>query len=428
MSVPVEKLEGSLAKLTIEVSPEDFEAAIEKAYEKERGRITVPGFRKGKAPRKVIEQMYGKEVFFDSAINEAVPEAYDKAYDECGEDIVSAPKITIVQAEAGKPLIFEAEVALKPPVTLGTYKGIEVEKADVTVTEEEIEAELKKEQDKQGRQVEVTDRPVQDGDMITLDFEGFVDGVAFPGGKGGDYPLTIGSGQFIPGFEEKLIGAEIGQETDVEVSFPEDYHEESLAGKPAVFKCTVKSIKYKELPEIDDEFASEVSEFENLKDYKESIRSDIETRKIADAKSAKEDAVIDKIIENATLEIPDAMLETEQRSMLRDYEQRLRMQGMTIKQYFEWTGMTEEAFLEQVKPQALSRIQSRLVLEEIAKQEGLTVTEEDFDKECDSMAEAYQIEKEKVKEMLGEEGRKQMEQDILIKKALELAAEAAVEK
>ena len=428
MSVSVEKLEGSMAKLTIEVPAEDFEKAIEKAYNKERGRINLPGFRKGKAPRQAIEHAYGKEVFYEGAVNELVPDAYDKAYDECGEKIVSQPKIEVIQAESGKPFIFTAIVALNPPVELGKYKGVEVSAPDLKVSDEDIDAELERVRERQARTVEVTDRAVKDKDQTVIDFEGFVDGVAFAGGKGTDYPLTIGSGQFIPGFEEALIGAKIGEEVDVNVSFPEDYHEESLKGKPALFKCTVKSIKEKVLPELDDEFASEVSEFENMKDYRESIRAEIETKKISDAKSDKQDEAMDKIIEDSKMEIPDAMLETEQQSMIRDFAQQIRMQGMDIDQYMKFTGMTNEKFMEQVKPQALKRIQSRLVLEAIAEKEGLTVTDEDFEKELETMSETYQIEKDKAREMLGESGRKQVEADLLIRKALDFVTDNAKEK
>ena len=427
MSVQVEKLEGSMAKLTITVEADVFEKAMNDAYQKLKGRINVQGFRKGKAPRNIIEKMYGPEVFYDEAANICIPEAYEKAYDECEEEIVSQPEIDVVSMGKGEPLVFTATVALRPPVTLGKYKGIEVEAADVTVSDDEIEAALKREQEKNARTIEVTDRAVKAGDQTVIDFEGFVDGVAFEGGKGVDYPLTIGSGAFIPGFEDALIGAEIGKETDVNVTFPEEYQEKSLAGKPAVFKCTVKSIKEKELPELNDEFASEVSEFDTLAEYKESVKADLEVRKISDAKAAKQDAVIDKIIEDAKMDIPDAMLQTEQKNMINEFAQRMQAQGLTLQQYMQFSGMDSEKFMEQVKPQALSRIQSRLVLEEIAKAENITVTEEDYEAELKTMAEAYALEVDKVKDMVGEEGRKQIEKDILIKKALEFAADNAKE-
>ena len=427
MSVQLEKLEGSMAKLTITVEAEEFEKAMNGAYQKNKGRINVQGFRKGKAPRAVIEKMYGPEIFYDDAANICIPEAYEKAYDECEEEIVSQPDIEVVSMGKGEPLVFTATVALRPPVTLGKYKGVEVAAADVTVSDEEVDAAIVREQEKNARTIEVTDRPVKSGDQTVIDFEGFVDGVAFDGGKGTDYPLTIGSGAFIPGFEDALIGAEIGKETDVNVTFPEEYQEKSLAGKPAVFKCTVKSSKEKELPELNDEFASEVSEFDTLAEYKESVKADLEVKKLSDAKAAKQDAVIDKIIEDSKMDIPDAMLQTEQKNMINEFAQRMQAQGLTLQQYMQFSGMDNEKFMEQVKPQALSRIQSRLVLEEIAKAENITVTEEDYDAELKTMAEAYALELDKVKDMVGDEGRKQIEKDILVKKALEFAADNAKE-
>ena len=268
MSVQVEKLEKNMAKLTIEVSAEELEKALQDAYLKNKNKISVPGFRKGKVPRQMIEKMYGAEIFYEDAANALIPDAYDKAVEECGEDIVSSPVVDVTQIEKGKPFIFTAEVALKPEVKLGKYKGVKVEKADTAVTDEEVDAEINKERENNARSIEVTDRPVKDGDATIIDFEGFVDGVAFEGGKGENYPLTIGSGAFIPGFEAQLVGAEIGKEVEVNVTFPEDYQAEELKGKAAVFKCTVNEIKEKELPELDDEFASEVSEFETLEEYK----------------------------------------------------------------------------------------------------------------------------------------------------------------
>ena len=416
-----------MAKLTITVEADVFEKAMNGAYQKNKGRINVQGFRKGKAPRAIIEKMYGPEIFYDDAANICIPEAYEKAYDECEEEIVSQPDIEVVSMGKGEPLVFTATVALRPPVTLGKYKGVEVEAADVTVSDEEVDAAIVREQEKNARTIEVTDRPVKSGDQTVIDFEGFVDGVAFEGGKGTDYPLTIGSGAFIPGFEDALIGAEIGKETDVNVTFPEEYQEKSLAGKPAVFKCTVKSIKEKELPELNDEFASEVSEFDTLAEYKESVKADLEVKKLSDAKAAKQDAVIDKIIEDSKMDIPDAMLQTEQKNMINEFAQRMQAQGLTLQQYMQFSGMDNEKFMEQVKPQALSRIQSRLVLEEIAKAENITVTEEDYEAELKTMAEAYALELDKVKDMVGDEGRKQIEKDILVKKALEFAADNAKE-
>jgi trigger factor len=428
MSLQVEKLEGNMAKLTIEASTEDFEAAIEKAYQKNKNKLSVPGFRKGKVPRKMIEQMYGKEIFFEDAANFVIPSAYAKAVDECTEEIVSQPTIDVVQMEAGKPFIFTAEVALKPEVTLGKYKGVEVEKADTTVTDEEVDAAIDQERENNARTITVEDRAVKDGDMTVLDFEGFVDGVAFEGGKGENYPLTIGSNTFIPGFEDQLIGAELNKEVDVNVTFPEDYQQESLAGKPALFKCTVKEIKEKELPELDDEFASEVSEFETLAEYKEDVKKNLVSKKEKDAKNEKEDKVIEAIIADAKMDIPEAMLTTQQRQMADDFAQRIQMQGISIDQYFQFTGLTKEAFLEQLKPQAEKRIKTRLVLEAVAKAENIEASEEEYNDELKVMAETYQMEVEKITEMIGEFEEKSIKEDICIKKAAEFVSDNAVEK
>lgn len=428
MSLQVEKLENNMAKLTIEVSAEELEKAIEGAYQKNKGKISVPGFRKGKVPRKMIETMYGKEVFYEDAVNALIPEAYDKALEECTEDIVSSPKIEVVTVEAGKPFVFTAEVALKPEVKLGKYKGVKIDKVPTEVTEEEIDAELNKERESNARTIAVTDRAVKDGDETVIDFEGFVDGVAFEGGKGENYPLTIGSGAFIPGFEEKLVGAEIGEETDVEVSFPEDYHAEDLKGKAAVFKCTVKEIKEKELPELDDEFASEVSEFDTLAEYKEDIQKKLTEKKTEEAKNIKEDAVIEAIINDSEMNVPDAMIETQQRQMVEDFAQRIQSQGLSMEQYMQFTGLTPQKLLEQVKPQAEKRIKSRLVLEAVVAAEKIEASDEDFQKEVERMAEMYKMEADKVTEMLGEAGKKQVKEDLAITKAVEFVVANAKEK
>ncbi len=427
MSLQVEKLEKNMAKLTIEVSAEELEKAIETAYQRNKSKISIPGFRKGKAPRKMIEQMYGKEVFYEDAANELIPDAYEAALSECTEDIVSSPKIEVTQLEAGKPFIFTAEVALKPEVTLGKYKGVKVNKFDVTVTDEEVDAAINRERESNARTITVEDRAVKDGDMTVIDFEGFVDGVAFEGGKGENHPLTIGSGAFIPGFEDALIGAEIGKETEVNVTFPEDYQADDLAGKAAVFKCTVKEIKEKQLPELDDEFASEVSEFDTMAEYREDVKKNLLAGKEADAKNAKEDAVIDAIIEDAKMEIPDAMLETQQRQIVEDFAQRIQSQGLSMEQYMQFTGLTPAALLDQVKPQALKRIQSRLVLEAVVAAEKMEASEDEFEEEVKTMAEAYQMEADKVKELLGENGKKQVMEDICIKKAVDFVVENAKE-
>ena len=428
MSLQVEKLDNNMAKLTIEVAAEELEKAIEGAYQKNKNRISIPGFRKGKAPRKMIEQMYGKDVFYEDAANALMPDAYEKALEECTEDIVSSPKIDVVQLEAGKPFIFTAEVALKPEVTLGKYKGVKVDKPDVDVTDEEVTAEIDQERQKNSRTVEVTDRAVKDGDIATIDFEGFVDGEAFEGGKGTDYPLTIGSHTFIPGFEEELVGAKIGEETDVNVTFPKDYQAEELAGKAAVFKCTVKKLQERLLPELDDDFVSEVSdESDTVEEYKKEIKKKLSDRKVADAKSAKEDAVIEAIIADAKMDIPEAMLDTQQRQMVQEYAQRLQAQGLSMEQYMQFTGTTTQMLLEQVKPQALKRIQSRLVMEAVAAAEDIKPSEEDIEEEIKTMGEAYQMEPEKVKELLGENGMKQVVEDLAVRKAVDFVVENAKE-
>ena len=428
MSVQVEKLEKGMAKLTIEVSAEEFEKAVNTVYQKQRNRIQIPGFRKGKAPRKMIENMYGAGIFYEDAANEIIPDAYEKAYDECGEEITSSPEIDVEQIESGKPFIFTAVVALKPEVKLGEYKGVAIDNFSAEVTEEEVNAEIDRERDNSARMVSVEDRPVQDGDMTELDFEGFVDGEAFEGGKGENYPLTIGSGAFIPGFEEQLIGAELNKEVEVNVTFPEDYNAEHLAGKDAVFKCTVKEIKVKELPELDDEFASEVSEYDTLEEYRANVRKGLEERKAKQMKDEKEDAAIAAVVEHAEMEIPDAMLATEQRQMLDQFAQRITMQGMQMEQYMQMTGNTREMMLEQLKPQAERKIKSRLCMEAVAKAENITVSEEDYEEEMKVMADAYQIEVDKVKEMLGEKEKKSVMEDIAVSKAIEFVAENAVVK
>ncbi len=428
MSLQVEKLEKNMAKLTVEVAAEEVETALQNAYLKNRKQISVPGFRKGKVPRQMVEKMYGPEVFYDDAVNELIRKAYPDAAKESELEIVSRPEVEVVQIEKGKPFIFTAEVAVKPEVTLGQYKGIEVEKADTAATDEEVAAEIDKEREANSRTITVEDRAVQDGDMTVIDFEGFVDGVAFEGGKGTDYPLTIGSGAFIPGFEEKLVGAEIGKEVDVEVTFPEEYHAKELAGKPAVFKCTVKEIKVKELPELDDDFAQDVSDFDTMDEYKADVRKKVEEKKEAEAKAKKEDAVIEKIIEGAKMEIPDAMVEMQAERMVDEFAQRLQMQGLSMDQYLQFTGGNVQALLEQSKPQALKRIQSRLVLDAVVAAESLTASDEEVEEELGKMAEQYKMEVEKLKEMMGDEDLKNIREDLAVQKAVELVTDAAVEK
>ena len=441
MSLQVEKLEKNMAKLTVEVSAEDLEKAIEKAYQKQKKKISIPGFRKGKVPRQIVEKMYGREVFYEDAANDLIPDAYDKALEECEEDIVSSPRIEVTQIEAGKPFVFTATVALKPEVKLGEYKGVKIEKIDREVTEEDVMAEINRERENNARNISVEDRPVKDGD------------VAFEGGKGENYPLTIGSGAFIPGFEEQLVGAEIGKEVEVKVTFPEDYQAENLQGKEAVFKCTVKEIKEKELPELDDEFASEISEFDTLEEYKEDVKKNLAEKKEKDAKTARENEAVDVAVKASEMEIPDAMLETQQRQMVDEFAQRITMQGLSMEQYMQFTGANYQQLIDQVKPQAEERIKSRLVLEAIAKAENIVASEEDFEEEMKTMADVYQMEIDKVKELmgekekiktihvniinkeesytggeeLGEKEKKNIMLDLAVRKAAEFVAENAVE-
>ena len=425
MSVSVERLEHNLAKLTVEIPVEDIEKAIDKVYQKQKNRIQLPGFRKGKAPRKMIEKMYGKEVFLEDAVNECVPEAYEAACKESELVIMSRPEIEYQDVKAGEPVVFMATVATRPEVTLGEYKGLEVEDEDATVTDEEVEAKLKEEQEKNSTTAPVEGRPVQDGDIVELNFEGFVDGQAFPGGKGENFPLTIGSHSFIDTFEDQLIGAEIGEEREVNVTFPEDYNAKELAGKPAVFQTKILSIKVKELPALDDEFASEVSEFETLAEYRADVRKTLEEKKAEQAKTAKEDKLIAKAVENASMDIPELMLTSQAENMIQEFSQRLSYQGMSMEQYLQYTGSTTEKMLEQNKESAKIRIQSRLVLEEIAKAENLEATEEDFEKEIANMASQYGMEPEQVKEYMDDAQREEMKANILVQKAVDLLYETA---
>ena len=412
MSVQVENLEKNMAKLTIEVSADDLEKALQAAYLKEKNKISVPGFRKGKVPRAMIEKMYGPEIFYDDAANRLIPDAYAEAADESKLEIASQPKIDVVQLEKGKPFIFTAEVAVKPEVTLGEYKGLEVEKTDTAVTDEEVDAQVEKERDSNARTITVEDRPVQKGDQTIIDFEGFVDGVAFEGGKGEDYPLTIGSDAFIPGFEDQLIGAEKGAEVEVKVQFPAEYHAEDLAGKPAVFKVTVKEIKAKELPALDDDFAQDVSEFNTLEEYKADVRKKLEEKKEAAAKEAKEEAAIAKAIENAQMDIPEAMIDTQTRQMMDEFASRLQQQGLALQQYYQFTGMDNDKLAEQMKPNALKRIKA---------------TEEEYKAEVEKMAKMYQMETEKLEQLIGEAEAETMKEDIAVQKAADLIRDTAKE-
>nr|WP_317428225.1 trigger factor [uncultured Blautia sp.] len=425
MSVQVENLEKNMAKLTIEVAAEEFEKAVQAAYMKNKNKITIPGFRKGKAPRVMIEKMYGTGIFFEDAANALIQREYPKAADESGLDIVSYPEIDVVQVEKGKSFIFTAEVAVKPEVTLGEYKGLEVEVAPVEVTEEEVAAELKREQENNSRTIDVDDRAVAEGDMVTLDFEGFVDGEAFEGGKGTDYPLTIGSNSFIPGFEDQLVGAELNKEVEVNVTFPENYHANDLAGKPAVFKCTVKAIKVKELPELDDEFAKDVSEFDTLDEYKADIEKNLRERKEGVAKREREDKAVDAVIANAQMDIPEAMIQNQIQQLMNDFVQRMQAQGLSIDQYYQFTGLDQAKIQEQMRPQALKRIQSRLVLEKVAEVENIQISDEKFEEELKTMADMYKMEVEKLKELMGDAEKEQMKKDIAVQEAVTLVAESA---
>ena len=425
MSVQVENLEKNMAKLTIEVAAEEFEKAVQAAYMKNKNKITIPGFRKGKAPRVMIEKMYGAGIFFEDAANALIQREYPKAAEESGLDIVSYPEIDVVQVEKGKSFIFTAEVAGKPEVTLGEYKGLEVEVTPVEVTEEEVAAELKREQENNSRTIDVDDRAVAQGDMVTLDFEGFVDGVAFEGGKGTDYPLTIGSNSFIPGFEDQLVGAELNKEVEVNVTFPEDYHANDLAGKAAVFKCTVKAIKVKELPELDDEFAKDVSEFDTLAEYKADVEKKIRERKEGVAKREREDKAVDAVIANAQMDIPEAMIQNQIQQLMNDFVQRMQAQGLSIDQYYQFTGLDQAKIQEQMRPQALKRIQSRLVLEKVAEVENIQISDEKFEEELKTMADMYKMEVEKLKELMGDAEKEQMKKDIAVQEAVTLVAESA---
>ncbi|MDD6334142.1 MAG: trigger factor [Clostridia bacterium] len=429
MSFTVENLEEkNMVKLVIESTAEEFEAGLNTAYNKNKSKISLPGFRKGKAPRKMIEKMYGAEVFYEDAANSIIPDAYAKAADECGLELVSQPKINVTQLEAGKPFIFEAVVAIKPEVELGQYKGVEVSKNDVEATDADVEEELKRVQDQNSRTVAVSDRAVKDGDNTVIDFEGFVDGVAFDGGKGTDYPLTIGSHSFIDNFEEQIIGMNIGDEKEINVTFPEEYHAEELKGKPAVFKVKVKEIKEKQLPELNDEFAQDVSDFDTLAEYKDDLKKKIETRKSNEAKAKKEDEAIAKIIETSKMDIPEAMVDTQVNRMVEDFAQRLQQQGLSVEQYFQYTGMTADKIMDEMKPEAVKRIQSRLVLEAIVKAENIETTDDEFEAELKKMAEAYKMELDQIKEFMGDYEKKQIKEDLAIQKAVELIVDSVVEK
>ena len=421
MSVQVEKLEKNMAKLTVEVSAEDFKAAIKKAFNKNKNRFAIPGFRKGKAPQAMIEKMYGEGVFYEDAADEAINASYAEAMKESGLDIVSRPEVTIEKIGKDEPFVYSALVAVKPEVTLGQYKGVEVEKADASVSAEDVEAELKKVQEQNARLLTVEDRGVEDGDQTVIDFEGFVDGKGFEGGKAEDYPLTIGSHSFIDTFEEQLIGKKIGEECEVNVTFPTEYHAADLAGKPATFKVTVKEIKVKELPELNDEFASEVSEFDTLDEYKKDVEKKlVAEKKEIEANSKNEDAVVAKVVENATMEIPDKMIDAQAENMVQDMARRMQSQGLSLDMYLKYTGMTVEQMKEQARPDAEKRIRTRLVLEAVAQAENIQISDEKVDEEVAKMAEAYKMEVDKLKSYMSESDIKQMKEDLAVQQAVDL--------
>lgn len=427
MSYTVENLEKSMAKITITVDADAFEEAMVKSYNKNKKNISIQGFRKGKAPRKMVEKLYGPEVFYEDAANFAIPDAYEEAAKESGLEIVSRPEIDVVEIEKGKDFIFTATVAVKPEVTLGDYKGIEVEKKTVKVMAADVNAEVDKVREQNSRMITVENRGIKKDDTAVIDFEGFVDGEPFQGGKGEDYSLVIGSHSFIDTFEDQLVGKKAGEEVDVNVTFPEEYHEASLKGKPALFKVTVKEIKKKELPKLDDEFASEVSEFETLKEYKASVKKNLTERRKEEAKREKENEVVEKVVENITVELPEPMVDEQTQQMIQEFAGRLSSQGLSFDQYMQMTGMTVDALMGQMKPEAEKRIRTRLALEAIVDAEKIKATAKDIDKEIENMANMYQMEVDKIKEMIGDAEKEQIGKDLAVQKAVDFVVKNAVE-
>lgn len=427
MSYTVENLENNMAKLTITVSAEDFEAAMQKSYNKNKKNISIQGFRKGKAPRKMVEKLYGPEVFYEDAANFAIPDAYEEAAKDSALEIVSRPEIDVVDIGKGKEFVFSATVALKPEVTLGEYKGIEVEKKVVKVMAADVNAEIDKVREQNSRMITVENRGIKKDDTAVIDYEGFVDGEAFQGGKGEDYPLVIGSHSFIDDFEDQLIGKKVGEEVEVNVNFPEEYHEASLKGKPALFKVTIKEIKVKELPKLDDEFASEVSEFETLKDYKASVKKSLTEKRKEEVKREKENEAIEKVVENITIDIPAAMIDEQVQQMVQEFASRIASQGIAFEQYMQMTGMTPEVLMGQMRPEAEKRIKTRLTLEAIVKAENIKATAKDIDKEIENMANMYQMEVDKVKDMIGDAEKEQIAMDLAVQKAVDFVVKNVVE-
>ena len=425
MSLQVEKLEKNMAKLTIEVPAEEFDAAIKNAYNKNKNKFSIPGFRKGKAPLAMLEKMYGAGIFYEDAANEVIDASYPKAAEESKEEIVSTPEIKVTQIEKGKAFIYEATVALKPEVTLGEYKGVEVKKAEAVVTDEDVENELTAARKKNGRLIDVEDGTIEDGDNTIIDFTGYIDDKTFDGGAGTDYPLVIGSHSFIEGFEDQLIGKKKGETCDVNVTFPAEYHADELAGKPAKFVVTIKEVKRNELPELNDEFASEVSDFDTLDEYKADIRKKLQEKKEQDAKVENENNVIEKVVENAQMELPQPMVDTQARGMVENYARRLQSQGLNINDYMKYTGMTPEKLMEQMRPEAEKRIKTRLVLEKVVEVENVEVSDEKLDEQINEIAASYKLEGAKLKEMMGEREKEQIREDLKVQAAIDLLVEQA---
>lgn len=425
MSLQVEKLEKNMAKLTIEVPAEEFDAAIKNAYNKNKNKFSIPGFRKGKAPLAMLEKMYGAGIFYEDAANEVIDASYPKAAEESKEEIVSTPEIKVTQIEKGKAFIYEATVALKPEVTLGEYKGVEVKKAEAVVTDEDVENELTAARKKNGRLIDVEDGAIEDGDNTIIDFTGYIDDKTFDGGAGTDYPLVIGSHSFIEGFEDQLIGKKKGETCDVNVTFPAEYHADELAGKPAKFVVTIKEVKRNELPELNDEFASEVSDFDTLDEYKVDIRKKLQEKKEQDAKVENENNVIEKVVENAQMELPQPMVDTQAREMVENYARRLQSQGLNINDYMKYTGMTPEKLMEQMRPEAEKRIKTRLVLEKVVEVENVEVSDEKLDEQINEIAASYKLEGAKLKEMMGEREKEQIREDLKVQAAIDLLVEQA---
>ena len=425
MSLQVEKLEKNMAKLTIEVPAEEFDAAIKNAYNKNKNKFSIPGFRKGKAPLAMLEKMYGAGIFYEDAANEVIDASYPKAAEESKEEIVSTPEIKVTQIEKGKAFIYEATVALKPEVTLGEYKGVEVKKAEAVVTDEDVENELTAARKKNGRLIDVEDGAIEDGDNTIIDFTGYIDDKTFDGGAGTDYPLVIGSHSFIEGFEDQLIGKKKGETCDVNVTFPAEYHADELAGKPAKFVVTIKEVKRNELPELNDEFASEVSDFDTLDEYKADIRKKLQEKKEQDAKVENENNVIEKVVENAQMELPQPMVDTQAREMVENYARRLQSQGLNINDYMKYTGMTPEKLMEQMRPEAEKRIKTRLVLEKVVEVENVEVSDEKLDEQINEIAASYKLEGDKLKEMMGEREKEQIREDLKVQAAIDLLVEQA---